>query len=101
LWSCKYIYVWDKKKISLKTLSFYINYNEFNNKNKYMWKKKKINKIIVWIFLWTAVWWLWFFSKTKKWKSFFNKITDDVKLWINEMEKTFEKLTKKDVKKKK
>lgn len=66
-----------------------------------MWQKKNLNKIIIWIFLWTAIWSLWFFSKTKKWKNFFKKIKDDISLWINEMEKTFEKLNKKNDKKKK
>jgi len=66
-----------------------------------MWKKKNINKIIIWTFLWTAIWWLWFFSRTKKWKNFFRKLQDDVKLWLNDMKKTFQNLIKKNVKKKK
>lgn len=66
-----------------------------------MWKKKDLNKIIVWVFLWTAIWWLWFFSKTKKWKSFFKNIKNDIILWIKEMGDSFQKLIKKDDKKKK
>ncbi len=64
-----------------------------------MWKKKNLNKIIIWTFLWTAIWWLSFFSRTKKWKSFFNNTKKDLKLWIKEMKKTFEKLIKKNEKK--
>lgn len=64
-----------------------------------MWKKKNLNKIIVWIFLWTAIWWLSFFSRTKKWKSFLKNIKKDLNLWIKEMQKTFDNLTKKNEKK--
>jgi hypothetical protein len=66
-----------------------------------MWKKKNINKIIIWAFLWTAIWWLWIFSRTKKWKNFFRKLQDDVKLWLKDMKKTFQNLIKQNAKKKK
>ncbi len=66
-----------------------------------MWKKKNINKIIIWAFLWTAIWWLWFLSRTKKWKTFFRKMQDDVKLGLKDMQQIFQNLIKKNVKKKK
>ena len=65
-----------------------------------MSKKKNLNKILIWAFLWTALWWLGLFSKTKKWKSFFKKLKDDIKLWLNEMKNTFQSLIWKNDKKK-
>jgi len=38
-----------------------------------------INKILVWLFLWTAIGWLWFFSRTKRWRNLFKKILNDIK----------------------
>ncbi len=52
---------------------------------------KKANKILIWAILWTAILWLWWFSMTPKWKSFFDRLKDKFKwfkwfieLWINE-----------------
>lgn len=63
-------------------------------------KKKNLNKVLIWAFLWTALWWLGLFSKTKKWKSFFSKIKNDIKLGLSEMKKTFQSLISKDDKEK-
>jgi len=65
-----------------------------------MWNKKNLNKVLIGAFLWTALWWLWLFSRTKKWKNFFQKIQSDVKLWFDELKKTINNLTKKNAKKK-
>jgi len=71
-----------------------MNYQEriFSKLNKKMSKKKSLNKILIWIFLWTAIWWLGIYSKTKKWKSFFQKLKSDIKLWINELKYTINNL---------
>ena len=66
-----------------------------------MRNKKKVNKILVWVFLWTALWWLGIFSRTKKWKSLFWKIKSDLKAGFKEMKITFQTLKKKYAKKKK
>ncbi len=66
-----------------------------------MWKRKNINKIIIWAFLWSAIWWLWFFSRTKKWKTIFKGLQGDIKLWLSDLKKTFQNIIKKDAKKKK
>jgi hypothetical protein len=63
-------------------------------------KKKKINKVIIATFLWTALGGLGLLSRTKKWKSFFKKIVDNVKLGLDEMKLTFQKLKNKDNEKK-
>lgn len=63
-------------------------------------KIKKINKIAIWIFLWTTIWSLWFFSKTKKWKNFFKNFVNNIKLWLKEMKKTFNKILRKKNKRK-
>ena len=63
--------------------------------------KKKLNKIIVWIFLWTAVGWVGMFAtKNKKWKKIVKKIKQDVQLWLQEMKSFFASLKEKYVKKK-
>ena len=63
--------------------------------------KKKLNKIIIWVFLWTAIWWAWAFASSKKWKSFFKKVKEDIKIWVNEMKNFFHDLKKQYAKKKK
>ena len=65
-----------------------------------MWKKKNINKAIVWAVLWSAIAWIWLFSRTKKWKSFFQRLKSDVNLWLKEINKTIKKLINKNGKKK-
>ena len=64
-------------------------------------RKKNINKIIVGLFLWSAIWWLWAFSRTKKWRSFFWKLWIDIKMWLLDMKNTFQKIIKKNASKKK
>lgn len=66
-----------------------------------MSKKKQVNKILVGIFLWTALGSIWALSRTKKWKKFFTVIKNDIKNWFKEMKSTFEKLKNKYAKKKK
>jgi hypothetical protein len=66
-----------------------------------MMDKKKLNKILVWIFLGTAIWWAGFFAtKSKKWKRLTKKITEDIKLGLKEMKSFFESLKNKYAKKK-
>ena len=65
-----------------------------------MSKKKNLNKILIWIFLWTAIWGLWVYSKTKKGKSFFQKLKADIKLWLNELKLTINNLINKNNEKK-
>jgi len=64
-----------------------------------MWKKN-LNKVLIWLFLWTAIWWAGVFAKSKKWKKFFSKVKDDLSLGIGEMKKFFVDLKKKYDKKK-
>ena len=64
-------------------------------------KKKNLNKVLIWVFLWTALGWIGVFSRTKKWKTFFQKVKMDIKEWFKEMKKTFWSLIKKYAKKKK
>ena len=64
-------------------------------------KKKKVNKVLVWVFLGTALGSIGLFSRTKKWKSLLSKIKSDIKAGFKEMKRTFQTLKKKYVKKKK
>ncbi len=62
--------------------------------------KKHLNKILVWIFLWTAIWGIRMFVKNKKRKKTLAKIKDDIILWFKEMKLFFDTLIKKYGKKK-
>ena len=62
--------------------------------------KKKLNKIIIWIFLWTAIGWASAFASSKKWKSFLKQVKKDIKSGLKEMKNFFQDLKKKYAKKK-
>ena len=63
--------------------------------------KKKLNKVLVWIFLWTAIWGAGLFAtKSKKWKKLTQKIKQDIQLWLKEMKSFFASLKEKYAKKK-
>lgn len=62
---------------------------------------KHTHKFIIWAVIWSAILWLWFFSKTNKWKNSINKIKDKLKwtisffkLGFNEFKKVFKKWKK-------
>lgn len=63
--------------------------------------KKKLNKIILWVFLWTAIGWASAFATSKKWKNFFKQVKKDISSWFKEMKIFFQDLKKKYAKKKK
>ena len=62
--------------------------------------KKKLNKILIWIFLWSAIWGAGAFATSKKGKSFFKQIKKDIRSGLEEMKNFFQELKKKYAKKK-
>lgn len=56
--------------------------------------KKNLNKLIVWLFLWTAIWWLSFFWKRKKIQKLSKNLKKDLYMWLKDMKKTFENFKK-------
>jgi len=52
-------------------------------------KKKNVNKIIIWLFLWSAISGISFFIKSKKWRKKFNNLKKDFKSGIQNMKNTF------------
>ncbi len=62
--------------------------------------KKQLNKILVWLFIGTAIGSATWLGKSKKWKWILKKINQDIKEWLKEMKNFFQTLKQKYAKKK-